>query len=101
MDLFSLQGISYLVVVVDYFSRYPEVIQLRSIDVVEALKAIFARHGIPETVVSDNSPHNASVKLTRFAVEYSFIHITSSPHFPQRNGHAKWCVQTVKEKFCW
>ena len=97
-DLFTLKGTCYLVVV-DYFSRYPEVIQLRSTtsgSVVEALKAIFARHGIPETVVSDNGPQYASEEFAKFAAEYSFSHITSSPHFPQSNGHMERSVQTVK-----
>ena len=73
-DLFTLTGTCYLVVV-DYFSRYPEVIQLRSTtsgSVVEALKAIFARHGIPETVVSDNGPQYASEEFSKLAAEYSF-----------------------------
>ena len=78
----------------------PEVIQRRSTtsgSVVDTLKAIkFAEHGIPETVVSDNGLQHASEELTRVAVEYSFIHITRSSHFPQSNGQAERCVQTVK-----
>ena len=40
------------------YSRFPEVIQLTSlmISVINALKATFARYGIPETLVSDNGP---------------------------------------------
>ena len=48
-DLFTLNGSDYLVVV-DYFSRYPEVIQLRSTTsqtIINTLKSVFARHGIP------------------------------------------------------
>lgn len=55
-DLFSLKGTEYLLVV-DYFSHYPEVIQLRpttSQSVINSLKAIFARHGIPELLRTDN-----------------------------------------------
>ena len=55
-DLFTLNSSDYLIVV-DYFSRYPEVIQLRSTTsqaIINALKSVFARHGIPETVRSDN-----------------------------------------------
>ena len=50
-DLFELDNLNYLIVV-DYFSRYIEVAALhkttKSHEVIRALEAIFARHGIPE-----------------------------------------------------
>ena len=57
-DLFDWKGQEF-VLVVDYFSRYCEIGVLRkstSQEVISHLKAIFARHGIPETVISDNGP---------------------------------------------
>ena len=99
-DLFYWKGEHYLVVV-DYFSRYPEVIKLKSTTssmVIEALKAIFSRHGIPEMFVSDNGPQYASGEFARFASRYNFLHITSSPYFPQSNGCAERAVQTIKKR---
>ncbi len=61
-DLFELAGVTYLVVV-HYYSRYPEVMKLStttSTSIVKALKSVFSRHGIPETAVSDNGPQYAS-----------------------------------------
>ena len=98
MDLFMLNGANY-VLIVDYFSRYPEVIKLKSTSskaVIEAVKAVFSRHGIPETVRSDNGPQFSSDEFARFAADYGFRHTTSSPHFPQSNGLAERTVQTVK-----
>ena len=97
-DLFVLDGKNYLLVV-DYFSRYPEVIQLPSTtatSVILALKAIFARHGIPEIVVSDNGPQYTSYEFQEFKSTYDFRHTTSSPYFPQSNGLAERMVKTVK-----
>ena len=58
-DLFTLKNTNYLLIV-DYYSRYVEVITLRnsasSFAVIEALKTIFARHGIPDELRSDNGP---------------------------------------------
>lgn len=84
---------------VDYFSRYPEVQQLKtttSIAVISALKAVFSRHGIPEVVRSDNGPQFSSQEFARFARAYEFKHVTSSPRFPQSNGQVERMVQTVK-----
>ena len=54
--LFELDKCQYLLVV-NYFSRYPEVVKLSSTtssQVTASQKTIFARHGILETVCSDN-----------------------------------------------
>ena len=85
---------------VDYFSRYPEVIKLTSTtsqSVIAALKTTFARHGIPDTVVSDGGPQYASQEFADFAKAYSFSHITSSPHYPQSNRQVECTVKTVKK----
>ena len=64
---------------------------------IAALKNIFARHGIPEIVRSDNGPQYSSHEFSDFAKSYQFQHITSSPLFPQSNGQMERSVQTVKE----
>ena len=87
--------------VVDYASSYVEIAKLAattSPDVILHLRPIFARDGIPENVVSDNGPQYASYVFARFASEEGFIHITSSPRYPQSNDKAERTVQTVKAK---
>ena len=98
-DLFILRGVNYLIIV-DYFSRFPKVIRLFSTTasaVIQALKSVFSRHGIPETVVSDNRTQYSSHQFREFAREYDFCHITSSPYYPQSNGLAERSVKTVKQ----
>ena len=90
-DLFELKGVHYLLIV-DYFSRYPEITKLVSTTssaVIAVLKAAFSRHGIPEVVRSDNGPQYSSQEFARFADSYTFKHVTSSPLFPQSNGEAE------------
>ena len=97
-NLFTLQGVQYLVVV-DY-SRYLEVVKLpttTSQSVIKALKSMFAHFGIPEIVVSDNGPQYSSQEFADFAKAYNFCHTTSSPHYPQSNGQAERTVKTVKK----
>ena len=89
-DLFQLKGKSYFLVV-DYYSRYVEVQTLSStsVSIVVALKAIFSRHGIPTTFVSDNGPQFDSQEMKTFVSEYGFKYITSSPYYLKSNGQAE------------
>ena len=86
MDIMTFQNIDY--VVVDYFSKYPEVVALpdkTAKSVVEHAKIIFARHGIPHEIVSDNMPFN-SKEFLHFVRTWEIISTTSSPEFSQSNG---------------
>ncbi len=61
VDLFDCNGKSHIVVT-DYFSNYPEVATLQvtsSQAVIAFLKTVFARHGVPCEVFSDNGPQFA------------------------------------------
>ena len=90
-DYFTVANQDYLLAV-DYFSKYPEVIPVKSklaYSTIKEMKAIFARHGIPNTVIADNMPFH-SKKFYQFPKEWNFTLIASSPRYPQYN------VQTVK-----
>ena len=96
-DIMTLNGKDYLVVV-DYFSKYPEIAQLElktAKCVVVHLKSIFARHGVPEELVTDNMPFS-SAEFREFVSDWDITLTTSSPMFPQSNGQAERAVQTVK-----
>lgn len=98
-DLFELKGSTYLLVA-DYYSRFIEVQKLTtttSSNIVTQLKAIFARFGIPATVVTDNGPQFDSLEMKEFAQAYEFQHTTTSPYFPQSNGIAERMVKTMKK----
>ena len=94
-----MKGMDYLIVI-DYYSRYVEVAAMtkttKSSEIIRALKSIFARHGIPEQVRSDNGPQYDSAEFSHFAKEWGFKHVTSSPRFPQSNGEVERRVRTVK-----
>lgn len=84
----------------DYYSKYIELISLpngySANIVVTHLKSIFARHGIPLQIVSDNGPPFNSAIMKNFVVEWDIEHITTSPHFPQSNGQAESGVKIIK-----
>jgi transposase InsO family protein len=98
-DLFSLDNSDYLLIV-DYLSRYFEVIKLpdtKSSTVITYTKSIFSRHGIPAEVVSDNGPQYSSREFQAFAESWEFKHTTVSPLNPQANGLVERTVQTIKD----
>ena len=86
-DLFELNGEQYLIVV-DYYSRYPEVVKLKSTTssaVILALKAVFSRHGLPEILRTDNGPQYSSHEFTEFASRYSFRYsFRQQPQIPSK-----------------
>ena len=97
-DLFEWSNRTYLLLI-DYYSRYIEIALLNhptAREVITNLKSIFARHRIPEQVISDNGPQYSSQAFTTFAKEYQFQHVTSSPLYPQGNGEAERAIKTIK-----
>ena len=98
-DLFEIQGQSYLILV-DYYSGFFEISKLHRLDseaVITQCKSQFARHGIPDRVITDNGPQFSSAVFLNFAHVYGFQHSTSSPRYPQSNGLAERAVQTAKK----
>ncbi|XP_062599483.1 uncharacterized protein K02A2.6-like [Saccostrea cucullata] len=98
-DLFHWNNNNYLMVV-DYYSRYFEIAKLENTKatcVINHLKSIFARHGIPQYVRSDCGPQYTSAEFKKFSEEWGFTHQKSSPNYQQSNGLAERFVQSAKK----
>ena len=96
-DIRTFKSRDYIVAV-DCYSKYPEIALLENktaSNVIIHLKSIFARHGIPEEMMSDNMPF-ASQEFTNFGRDWGLKLTTSSPNFPQSNGQSERAVQTLK-----
>ena len=86
-------------IVVDAFSKWPEVIPMAAVTtlaMVENLRHIFAQHGLPDQLVSDNGPQFTSSEFTTFLQSNGIRHIRSAPFHPATNGLAERFVQTFK-----
>ncbi|XP_065076499.1 uncharacterized protein K02A2.6-like [Ochlerotatus camptorhynchus] len=82
----------YYLVVVDSYSKWPEIIQTRSTTsaaTIGILKDVFARFSVPATLVSDNGPQFTSAEFQGFCVENGIDHLTIAPFHPQSNGQAE------------
>ena len=85
---------------VDYFSNFYEIDFLAdtlSENVIGKLKNHFARHGIPDTVISDNGPQFSSEAFRKFAEKWEFDHERISPGNSKANGAAEAAVKDAKK----
>ena len=98
-DLFELAGQKYLVVM-DHYSRFIEIsslVETTSQVVIEKLKPVFARWGIPKELISDNGTRFKSLQFDEFKTKYGFKHTTSSPHHTQANSAVESGVRIAKQ----
>lgn len=82
----------YLLVVVDYYSRFIEIDIMRKIDSAETIKrlgVIFARFGNPISITADNGRQLVSNEFENFCNENNIQLISTTPWWPQENGEVE------------
>ena len=97
-DLYTIDGNDYLIVV-DYSSNFWEIdhlIDTKASTVIRKLKCHFARKGVPEVVISDNSPQFAREQFTILANQWGFEHRPGSPGHQQTNRKAEAAIKQAK-----
>lgn len=90
-----------LLVIVDYFSRFVEVVVMREITAkltIQALHETFCRYGIPESLKSDNGPQFVSEILAQFCKEFGIVLRKSTPYWPQANGEVERMNRSLKKR---
>ncbi|XP_055622556.1 uncharacterized protein K02A2.6-like [Toxorhynchites rutilus septentrionalis] len=93
----------YLMVVVDYYSRYYEVCEMTSItaeNTITELTMIFSRHGIPVTLTADNAPQLSEEceMFSIFCKNYGILLINTVPYWPQMNGEVERQNRTILKR---
>ncbi|XP_032069726.1 uncharacterized protein K02A2.6-like [Thamnophis elegans] len=89
-----------LLIVVDAFSKCVEVVHMSSTmadALIASLRHLFATHGLPDVVVSDNGPQLTAAKFEAFLASLGIRHALTSPFHPSSNGLAERAVRSVKE----
>ncbi|XP_043245814.1 uncharacterized protein K02A2.6-like [Amphibalanus amphitrite] len=90
----------HLLVVIDEYSRYPEVEITSStsgLATIPVLDKIFATHGIPESVKTDGGPPFNGHDFAMYARWAGFTHRRVSPEDPEANGLAEAFMKTIKK----
>ena len=87
-----------VLVVIDEKSRYPAVEIINSMsakETIPAMENIFATHGLPESLKSDNGPPFQSKDFRQFCLSKGIKHHRITPLWPESNGLAENFMKTV------
>ncbi|UYV84160.1 K02A2.6-like [Cordylochernes scorpioides] len=86
-------------IVVDACTKWIEAIPVPNTstrETIEQLRCLFARFGIPRTLVSDNGTGFTSEEFRQFMTRNGIRHLRTAPFHPSSNGLAERAVQTIK-----
>nr|GEU66793.1 reverse transcriptase domain-containing protein [Tanacetum cinerariifolium] len=88
----SLRGNRYILVAVDYLSKWVEAKALPTNDarvVVKFLKSLFARFGTPRAIISDRETHFCNDKFAKVMSKYGVTHRLATAYHPQTSGQVE------------
>ncbi|GKE84059.1 reverse transcriptase domain-containing protein [Tanacetum coccineum] len=88
----SSRGNKYILVAVDYLSKWVEDKALPTNDarvVIKLLKSLFARFGTPRAIISDRGTHFCNDQFAKVMLKYGVTHRLSTAYHPQMSGQVE------------
>nr|GEW72970.1 reverse transcriptase domain-containing protein [Tanacetum cinerariifolium] len=88
----SSKGNKYILVAVDYLSKWVEAKALPTNDareVVIFLKSLFYLFGTPKAIISDRGTHFCNDQFSKVMLKYGVAHRLSTAYHPQTSGHVE------------
>jgi hypothetical protein len=99
IDPSSSKGHRFVLVAIDYFTKWTEVVALKNMthkEVIEFItEHIIHRFGIPQTLTTDQGTSFMSKEVREFAELYRIKLLNSSPYYAQANGHVESSNRTL------
>nr|GEX94367.1 reverse transcriptase domain-containing protein [Tanacetum cinerariifolium] len=95
----SSKGNKYILVAIDYLSKWVEAKALPTNDarvVVKFLKSLFSRFGIPKAIISDRGTHFCNDQFSRVMEKYGVAHRLSTTYHPQTSGQVEVTNRRLK-----
>ncbi|GJU72270.1 reverse transcriptase domain-containing protein [Tanacetum coccineum] len=88
----SSRGNKYILVAVDYLSKWVEAKALPTNDarvVCKFLKSLFSRFGAPRAIISDRGTHFCNDQFAKVMLKYGVTHRLSTAYHPQTSGQVE------------
>ena len=93
-------GYTYILVGVDYVSKWVEAVPCRATDhktVLKFLKEnIFSRFGVPKAIISDGGSHFCNKPFENLLSKYGVKHKVATPYHPQTSGQVELANREIK-----
>ena len=90
----------YIIVAVDYFTKWVEAMPIVKNDGETAEIFIFNKiitwFGVPRQIVTDHGSHFENSMMKELAAKLGFRHNQSSPYYPQSNGQVEAVNKIIK-----
>nr|GEW18991.1 reverse transcriptase domain-containing protein [Tanacetum cinerariifolium] len=88
----SLRGNKYILVAIDYLSKWVEAKALSTNDtrvICKFLKSLFARFGSPRAIISDRGTYFCNDQFAKVMFKYGVTHRLSTAYHPQTSGQVE------------
>ena len=93
-------GYLYILLSIDYVSKWVKAIPMRTNDHKVVLKFIkehiFSRFGVPRAIISDGGLHFCNRSFENLLKKYGVTHKVSTAYHPQTNGQAELANREIK-----
>ncbi|GKC98782.1 reverse transcriptase domain-containing protein [Tanacetum coccineum] len=96
----SLRGNKYILVAVDYLSKWVEAKALPTNDarvVCKFLKSLFARFGTPRAIISDSGTYFCNDQFSKVMLKYGVTYRLSTAYHPQTSGQVEVSNRGLKQ----
>eukprot|EP00253_Pinus_taeda_P002396 PITA_02396 len=89
----SAGGHAYIILAVDYFTKWAEAMPTFSADrkttAIFVFNHIIARFGVPQVIITGHGSHFRNIMMTKLTDQRGLRHDSSTPYYPQANATSK------------